>query len=107
IALDREARQLATRGLHYHYDDDGALVLQARLPAEAGALLVKALDRATAGWYRDGRDHDVSAETLADGPAADGSAAQSGTAPAPAPRRRARAVRRKLAGPWRPGAVGQ
>src|SRR5690606_2775460 len=81
IALDREARQLATRGLHYHYDDDGALVLQARLPAEAGALLVKALDRATAGWYRDGRDRDVSAETLADGSAADGSAAQSGTAP--------------------------
>ncbi|MCO5118397.1 MAG: HNH endonuclease [Burkholderiaceae bacterium] len=78
IALDREARQLATRGLHYHYDDDGALVLQARLPAEAGALLVKALDQATAGWHRDRRDRDVSAETLADG-----SAAQSGTTPAP------------------------
>src|SRR5690606_30105460 len=91
IALDREARQLATRGLHYHYDDDGALVLQARLPAEAGALLVKALDQATAGWHRDRRDRhdrDVSAETLADesaaeGSAADGSAAQSGVTPAP------------------------
>src|SRR5690606_25406703 len=80
IALDREARQLATRGLHYHYDDDGALVLQARLPAEAGALLLKALDQATAGWYR---DRDVSAETLADGPAADESAALAGVTPAP------------------------
>src|SRR5690554_1351907 len=72
MALDREARQLATRGLHYHYDDDGALVLQARLPAESGALLVKALDQATAGWYR---DRDVSAETSADGSAAGGSGA--------------------------------
>ncbi len=61
IALDREARQLATRGLHYHYDDDGSLVLQARLPAEAGALLLKALDQATADWHREGRDRDVSA----------------------------------------------
>ena len=88
IALDREARQLATRGLHYHYDDDGALVLQARLPAEAGALLVKALDQATAGWHREPRDRDVSAETLADGSTADGLAAQSGITPAgttPAP----------------------
>lgn len=83
IALDREARQVATRGLHYHYDDDGALVLQARLPAEAGALLVKALDQATAGWNRDRRDRDVSAETLADGSAADGSVAQSGGTPTP------------------------
>jgi len=81
IALNREARQLATRGLHYHYDDDGALVLQARLPAEAGALLVRALDQATAGCHRDRRDHDVSAETLADGPTAGRSAAQSGIAP--------------------------
>ena len=79
IALDLEARQLATRGLHYHYDDDGSLVLQARLPAEAGALLVKALDQATAGWHR---DRDVSAETLAHGSAAGGSAGQSGITPA-------------------------
>jgi len=88
IALDREARQLATRGLHYHYDDDGSLVLQARLPAEAGALLLKALDQATADWYREGRDRDVSAETSADGLAAAGSAAagsvtQLGTTSAP------------------------
>jgi len=75
IALDREARQLATRGLHYHYDDDGALVLQARLPAEAGALLVRALDQATAGWHRERRERDVSAETWADGSAAHGSLA--------------------------------
>ena len=46
VELDREARQFAGRGLHYHYDDDGSLVLQARLPADAGALLIRALERA-------------------------------------------------------------
>ncbi|MFT3803558.1 MAG: DUF222 domain-containing protein [Burkholderiaceae bacterium] len=63
--LDREARQVASRGLHYHYDDDGSLVLQARLPAETGALLVKALERAS-DLRRDqgvsAEDRDVSAE---------------------------------------------
>src|SRR5262245_34270547 len=42
--LSREARQHAGRTLHYHFDDDGSLVVKARLPAEAGALLLKALD---------------------------------------------------------------
>ncbi|MFT3804358.1 MAG: DUF222 domain-containing protein [Burkholderiaceae bacterium] len=58
IELDREARQVASRGLHYHYDQDGSLVLQARLPAETGALLVKALEQASDVR----RDRDVSAE---------------------------------------------
>lgn len=42
--LSREAQQFENRGLHYHYDDDGSLVLQARLPADAGAVLLRALD---------------------------------------------------------------
>ncbi|MFT3800590.1 MAG: DUF222 domain-containing protein [Burkholderiaceae bacterium] len=58
VELDREARQVASRGLHYHYDQDGSLVLQARLPAETGALLVKALERASDAR----RDRDVPAE---------------------------------------------
>ncbi|MFT3800064.1 MAG: DUF222 domain-containing protein [Burkholderiaceae bacterium] len=58
VELDREARQVASRGLHYHYDQDGSLVLQARLPAETGALLVKALERASDAR----RDRDVRAE---------------------------------------------
>ncbi len=44
--LSREARQQATRTVEYAYDDDGSLVLKARLPALAGALFVKALETA-------------------------------------------------------------
>jgi len=42
--LSREARQQANRSLRYAYDDDGSLVLRARLPAEIGALVLKALE---------------------------------------------------------------
>ncbi|HEU4627228.1 MAG TPA: DUF222 domain-containing protein, partial [Steroidobacteraceae bacterium] len=45
--LSREAQQQATRSVSYFWDDDGSLLLKARLPAEIGALLVKALDAAT------------------------------------------------------------
>jgi hypothetical protein len=46
--LSREARQQASRIVEYWYDNDGSLVLKARLPALTGALLVKALDEAMA-----------------------------------------------------------
>ena len=42
--LSREARQQQNRSVHYRYDDDGSLILNCRLPAEAGARLMKALD---------------------------------------------------------------
>jgi uncharacterized protein DUF222/HNH endonuclease len=42
--LSREARQQAGRNLYYRYDEDGSLIVTARLPAEAGALLLKALE---------------------------------------------------------------
>jgi hypothetical protein len=42
--LSREARQHAGRSVTYLFDDDGSLVLKARLPADVGALLLKALD---------------------------------------------------------------
>lgn len=42
--LSREARQHATRALKYFYDQDGSLVVKARLPAEVGALFIKALN---------------------------------------------------------------
>ncbi len=38
--------QHASRELSYFYDDDGALVINGRLPAEQGALIVKALEMA-------------------------------------------------------------
>ena len=42
----REARQFAGRSVRYFYDADGAMVLKAHLPADLGALLIKALDAA-------------------------------------------------------------
>jgi hypothetical protein len=44
--LSREAQQQATREVSYWFDTDGSLVLKARLPALAGAALIKALDAA-------------------------------------------------------------
>jgi Domain of unknown function (DUF222)/HNH endonuclease len=44
--LSREAQQQKNRSVHYHWDDDGSLVLKARLPAETGALVLKALEAA-------------------------------------------------------------
>ena len=57
--LSREAQQFAGRRVSYFYDDDGSLVLNARLPAESGAVLVKALEVATENFWR----ASVSAET--------------------------------------------
>ena len=65
--LSREARQQEHRAVRYHYDADGSLVLEARLPAEAGALLLKALEAAMPEAPRDVHDSQdflhVSAET--------------------------------------------
>jgi hypothetical protein len=41
--LTREARQQTGRELYWFHDDDGSLVIRARLTAEAGALFIKAL----------------------------------------------------------------
>ena len=44
--LSREARQQQSRSVMWRHDDDGSVVLTCRLPAEAGALVLKALDLA-------------------------------------------------------------
>jgi hypothetical protein len=44
--LTREARQQKDRALQYFYDHDGSLIIKARLPAQAGALFMKAIDQA-------------------------------------------------------------
>jgi hypothetical protein len=44
--LSREAQQQANREVRYYYDEDGSLVLKARLPADLGALVLKALQSA-------------------------------------------------------------
>ena len=46
--LSNEASQQASRALTYHYDEDGSLVLKARIPALGGALVVKAIEAAMA-----------------------------------------------------------
>lgn len=60
--LTREAKQQANRSLHWFHDEDGSLVIKARLPAEPGALFVKALQAAEESFPIP----DVSAETLLD-----------------------------------------
>jgi uncharacterized protein DUF222/HNH endonuclease len=47
--LSREKRQMENRRVSFRYDDDGSLVLTCRLPAEAGAAVMKALDVAVEG----------------------------------------------------------
>jgi hypothetical protein len=44
--LSREHQQQMSREVRYHWDDDGSLVLKARLAADVGALVLKALDLA-------------------------------------------------------------
>jgi hypothetical protein len=60
--LGREATQQAERSLSYRHDDDGTLVLTARIPAEAGALILKALAAATDALPKED-GHDVPAGT--------------------------------------------
>jgi hypothetical protein len=44
--LSREAQQHVNRSVSYEYAEDGSLVLKARLPAVAGALVIQALQAA-------------------------------------------------------------
>jgi hypothetical protein len=44
--LSREAQQHVNRSVSYGFAEDGSLIFKARLPAPAGALLIKALDAA-------------------------------------------------------------
>ena len=46
--LSREAQQQQTRCVSIRHDDDGSLILNCRLPAEAGAKILKALELAVA-----------------------------------------------------------
>jgi hypothetical protein len=44
--LTRESQQQSERSVTYSYDASGSLILRAKLPAEAGALVLKALEAA-------------------------------------------------------------
>jgi len=58
--LSREARQQADRSLSWFHDEDGSLVIKARLPAEGGAVFLKALEAAMEALPA---PEDVAAET--------------------------------------------
>jgi hypothetical protein len=63
---DAEAanEQYRDRELSHYYDHDGCLIIKARLPAEQGAFIVKALEMAMDVGARLARDNgDVTAET--------------------------------------------
>lgn len=57
--LGREAQQQIDRKLTWFHDDDGMLVIKARLPAEAGQMFIKAIEAAS----EELPPPDVSAET--------------------------------------------
>ena len=44
--LSREAQQQERRGVMWLYDPDGSIVIKATLPAEVGALFIKAMEAA-------------------------------------------------------------
>ena len=52
-----------SRELTYYWDEDGALVLHGRLPAEQGAAILKALEMQMEKQFREPSQDDVSAET--------------------------------------------
>lgn len=64
-ALVRENQRHALRELSWYFDDDGSVVLKARLDPEQGACVIKALESATGSIMEEqrGGTEDVSAET--------------------------------------------
>ena len=63
---DHAAKQHASRELNYYYDDDGSLVIHARLPADEGAVVLHALNAAMDARYAEQNEaepEDVTAVT--------------------------------------------
>jgi hypothetical protein len=60
--VSREARQYSQRRLSYFHDQDGSLVVKLQLPAESGALLLKALDAALLDVPLPSRDDDYQSQ---------------------------------------------
>jgi hypothetical protein len=56
--VQRAGRQHAVRGLRWHYDEDGCLVIRATLPPEQGALVIEALQAAMDSLEEDGLEED-------------------------------------------------
>ncbi|MEX0739973.1 MAG: DUF222 domain-containing protein [Pseudohongiella sp.] len=59
---DTAAAQFAGRELHWHYDDDGMLVIRGRLTPEDGAMFIKALDGAFAQLQPSDEENDLESD---------------------------------------------
>jgi hypothetical protein len=55
------------RSVKFHHDDEGALILEARLPPEAGAIVLEALAAAGEAMYVRRRELDAAGQTEAVG----------------------------------------
>jgi len=62
---ERATAQHASRELSYYHDDDGSLVIRARLPAAEGAVVLQALNAAMDAQEGDEQSNDVTAVTSA------------------------------------------
>jgi hypothetical protein len=58
---ERASARHASRELTYYYDDDGSLVIRARLPPDEGAVVLQALNAAMDAQERDAQSDDVTA----------------------------------------------
>ena len=65
--LSREQQQRTHRELRYYWDVDGSLILNARLPADVGALVLKALEAAVPETPPDEVERPTWAHKRADG----------------------------------------
>ena len=64
VEVEETARRHKNRALHVYHDDDGMVIVRARLEPQAGAVLIQAIAAARAAlWQR------ASANDAADGPA--------------------------------------
>src|SRR5690606_38028875 len=55
-AAAEAVEQYRRRYVHYRHDEDGMLVIEARLPVEIGEVVMRALDAAVEELYRDGAE---------------------------------------------------
>ena len=69
---ERATAQRASRGLTYFFDEDGSLVIHARLPAEEGALVLQALEAAMDAQHATASDVDEPDDVTAVTPEATG-----------------------------------
>ena len=63
---ERANKQHDLRELTYYHDDDGSLVIRARLPAEEGAVVLQALNAAMDARYAEQKEEDKSDEVTAE-----------------------------------------